>query len=190
MRRPGTSHLTRTLLVLILLAGTGLAGCGTTLLHTRSTRSQPPSFVGPAAQSQVNVIRSWARALRRGDINAAADLFALPSLFANGPGGPGPLGGQVIRSHQNAVAANESLTCGAEVVSTIRHGRYVIATFKLVNRVGPGAGCGGGVGQQAATAFLIRHGRIIDWIRAPLLNQVSPHGGAPAPTSSGPGTFI
>ena len=184
MRRAGTSLLVATLAVLCL------AGCGGTLLPSH-TSTQPQSFVGAAGQGQVNVIRTWARALRRGDVNGAADLFALPSLFANGPGGAGPYGGQVIRSHRDAVLANESLTCGAEVVSTIRHGRYVIATFKLVDRAGPGADCGGGVGQEAATAFLIRDGHIIDWIRAPLLSQAPPGQTTPQqPTSTGPGTFI
>ena len=190
MRRPGTSLFTASLLALILLIAAGLAGCGTTILHSTKTSSQPQSFAGPADPGQVSVIRSWAQALRLGQVNAAADLFALPSLFANGPGGSGPYGGQVIRSHHDAVIANESLTCGAQIVSTIRHGRYVIATFKLVNRVGPGAGCGGGVGQEAATAFLIRDGHIIDWIRAPLLGPAGPGHTAPAPTSTGPSSII
>ena len=186
MRRPGTSLLTASLLALVLL----LSGCGTTIFHGHHTSTQPQSFAGPADQGQVSVIRSWARALRQGDVDAAANLFALPSLFANGPGGAGPYGGQVIHSHHDAVLANESLTCGAKIISTIRHGRYVIATFKLVNRTGPGAGCGGGVGQEAATAFLIRDGHIIDWIRAPLLGPAGPGHTTPAPTSTGPSSII
>jgi hypothetical protein len=190
MRRPGTRLLNALLLCLALLAGAGLAGCGTTFLHNRSSGNRPRSFVGRTDREQVGVIRSWARALRKGEIDTAANLFALPSLFANGPGGPGPYGGEVIRSHREAVLANESLTCGAELVSAIRHGRYVIATFRLTNRVGPGAGCGSGVGQEAATAFLIRDGHIVNWIRAPLLSAAPPGRSTPPATTTSPGSLI
>ena len=42
------------------------------------------------------------------------------------------------------------------------------ALFRLTGRPGlGGSGCGGGVGQTARTNFMIAHGRIVEWIRAP-----------------------
>src|ERR1019366_8619235 len=65
-------------------------------------------------------------------------------------------------------AANETLPCGAKLISASRLGRYVNALFRLTDRPGPGGGgCGSGAGQTARTDFLIADGRILEWIRAP-----------------------
>ncbi len=116
------------------------------------------------------VIRGWANALRGGHIQAAARYFALPSIFANGESAAGGLTAVEVKTEHEAEAVNESLSCGAQLTSITPHGKYLTANFRLTNRTGPGAGCGSGTGQPASTDFVIRHGRILDWIRAPTVS--------------------
>ena len=144
---------------------------------------RPPAGPPPATPSSgkpsaadVAVIRAWSDTLRRGDVSGAAHYFAIPSLLINGAGqGSEPIT-TAIRSFRDAVAANASLPCGAALISTERHGRYVNALFRLTNRGGLGGGCGSGAGQTARTNFLIRRGHIAEWIRAP--SQPGDNGGA------------
>jgi hypothetical protein len=52
-------------------------------------------------------------------------------------------------------------------VKTVRgKGSFVVATFRLTERPGPGS-CEGGVGQLADTAFLIEKRHIVQWLRQP-----------------------
>jgi hypothetical protein len=131
-------------------------------------RSVPtPTPTGrPADPAAVNVIRAWSSALRHGDVRGAARYFAIPSLMANG-GGANGLAVITIRSLAEADAANASLPCGAKFISADQRGRYVNALFRLTNRPGPGGGCSTGAGQTARTNFVIKDGRIVEWIRAP-----------------------
>ena len=129
----------------------------------------------PAA---VAVIRAWSQALRSGDVRGAARYFAVPSLLINGPGQGGEPFVTAIRSFSQAVSANASLPCGAQLISTRQRGRYVNALFRLTDRPGAGGGCGQGAGATARTNFLIRHGRIVEWIRAP---SEPGDGGGPGP---------
>jgi len=116
----------------------------------------------------VAVIRGWSDTLRHGDVPAAARYFAVPSLLINGGGQNNEPMVTAIRSFRQAVAANASLPCGAQLISTNQRGRYVNALFRLTNRSGAGGGgCGAGAGQTARTNFLIKRGRIVEWIRAP-----------------------
>ena len=124
------------------------------------TRGRPD----PAA---VAVIQAWSQALRSGDVRGAARYFAMPSLLINGPGQDGEPFVTAIRSFSQAVSANASLPCGAKLISVQQQGRYVNALFRLTDRGGQGGGCGRGVGTTARTNFLIRGGRIAEWIRAP-----------------------
>jgi hypothetical protein len=146
------------------------AGCGS------STHRDPPTAKQSQVSTAVAVIRAWSSALRRGDVAAAARYFALPSEFVNGPGDT-----FTIRTKAQAQAVNASLPCGAELISTTVRGRVVSALFRLTNRQGSHADCGLGTGQLARTNFIIRGGRIVDWIRAP------DPGVAPAP---GPPTTV
>jgi hypothetical protein len=121
-----------------------------------------------AAAGDVAVIRGWSDALRRGDVRQAAGFFALPSEMINGV----DAGGQVpvirIQTAFQARLANAALPCGAVLISTDQRGKYVNALFRLTGRPGPGgAGCIPGVGQTARTNFVIKDGRIVEWIRAP-----------------------
>jgi hypothetical protein len=110
--------------------------------------------------SAVQVIRSWSDALRAGDIKRAAGYFALPSTMVNGV---------IIAIHTRAEAytANEELPCGAKLIYAAKHGRYITAVFRLTTRRGPYSDCGSGTGSTAATDFVIAHGRIVEWLRAP-----------------------
>jgi hypothetical protein len=164
------------------------AGCGSGgLLASTTTRAGRGSGV-PADPASVSVIRGWSDALRRGDVRGAAHYFALPSDFVNGTGTDGQPELILIRTPAEAEAANEALPCGAKLISTSRHGRYVNALFKLTARSGPGGGgCDAGAGQTARTDFLIAHGLIVEWIRAPDQpgdNGSPGSGGSPRP----PGT--
>jgi hypothetical protein len=113
---------------------------------------------GGADPDAVEVIREWADELRGGDVEAAADHFEIPSTVQNGTP---PLR---LTDRDEVVAFNESLPCGAELTEAERSGEYIIATFELTERPGPGE-CGSGVGETAKTAFVIQHGRIAEWRR-------------------------
>ena len=115
------------------------------------------------------MIRAWSDALRAGHVVTAAGYFSVPSEMVNGAGPGGTVALIHIASAHQAVTANQSLPCGAKLVSADQRGRYVNALFTLTGRSGPGgeADCGGAQGQTARTNFLIADGRIIEWIRAP-----------------------
>jgi hypothetical protein len=148
------------------------AGCGSSAGpgHRTGGTHTAPATADPTA---VGVIRAWSTALRRGDLNAAASYFALPSEFINGPA-------ESIAIHTEAQArlANASLPCGAVLVSAAQRGRFVSAVFRLTNRVGADGACGTGIGQLARTNFVIADGHIVEWIRAPQ--------GAPTPAPASP----
>jgi hypothetical protein len=135
----------------LLAAAVALGGCG--------SASRPPK---PRESAGARVVRQWADAERAGRFDIASALFALPSKVANG--------GPVIRFRTRAEVDffNRSLPCGAILKRTrpAAHGRFV-ATFELTERLGPGAGCGPGVGQSAEVAFRVRDGRIVEWLRVP-----------------------
>ena len=74
---------------------------------------------------------------------------------------------------------NDGLTCGARLESVERDKRYVVATFRLTERKGGPGRCGAGVGNRARTLFLLRDGKIVQWIRA-----ADPQDAADAPGGS------
>jgi hypothetical protein len=109
------------------------------------------------------VIEAWSNALRRGELRTASRYFQIPSLFDDGAGSL-----LTITNLAQAEAANEALPCGAKFISADQRGRYINALFRLTGRSGPGGStCGSGAGETARTDFVIRHGRISAWIRAP-----------------------
>jgi ketosteroid isomerase-like protein len=126
-----------------------------------------------SSATDVTVIRAWARALTAGDVDRAASYFALPAIVQNGTP---PVR---ITTREQAREFNQLLPCGARLVMNSRHGAYIYATFRLTNRVG--GDCGAGTGGVAATAFLIRDGKIAEWRR--LLN---PGGGQQPPSTPTP----
>jgi hypothetical protein len=141
----------------------------------------------------VSVIKAWADALRRGDVRGAARYFALPSVMINGTDSAGEALVITIGTSDQAVEANASLPCGAQLISTDQRGRFVNALFRLTGRPGPGGtDCGGGVGSTARTNFVISHGRIVEWLRAPSDpgDQGTPSQPSPPSPSPGPQSVV
>ena len=132
--------------------------------------------VACGSATDVNVIRDWARALTAGDVDKAASYFALPAIVQNGTP---PFR---VTSRAQVRAFNALLPCGARLVKTVRHGSYTYATFRLTNRIG--GNCGPGAGVLAATAFLIRDGKIAQWRRLPDPGGGQPTPGAPTPSQA------
>jgi hypothetical protein len=126
----------------------------------RGGGEQAPDPKGPVTSEEKAVIRGWSDALRRGDVSRAAGYWAIPSIASNGGQPIRLLSGKAVRFF------NEGLPCGAKLESAARDAAYVLATFRLTER--PGAGrCGSGVGERARTLFLLRDGKIVQWLRAP-----------------------
>ena len=117
----------------------------------------------------MRVIRNWADELRAGDVRAASERFAVPSVVQNGTP---PIR---LADRTEVEAFNESLPCGAKLTEAVRSGKYTIATFELTERPGPGE-CGGGVGETAKTAFVIHRGLITEWRRVVDIDQSPPPG--------------
>lgn len=152
--------------------------------------SPKPTGTPPAAGA-VSVIRAWADALRRGDVRGASRYFALPSVMVNGSGTSGEALVITITTPDQAAAANATLPCGARLISADQRGRYVNALFRLTGRPGLGGStCDGGVGSTARTNFVIAHGRIVEWLRAPSDpgDNRTPGQPSPTPSPSPPGT--
>jgi limonene-1,2-epoxide hydrolase len=136
----------------LLLAVAILLGCG-----GNGEGGEEADIPGGADPEEAQVIRDWSDALRNGDVEAAADYFEVPSFAQN----PVPV---QLRSHEDVVAFNEALPCGAELTKAETEGRYTIATFELTERPGRGK-CGTGTGAIAKTAFKIEDGLITEWRR-------------------------
>jgi hypothetical protein len=146
----------------LCLVAVAVAGCGGT--------DDPDPERRPAAPSPEAVVRGWADDMRRSDVDAATDRFAVPAIVANGT--------PEIRleTRKQVRFFNETLPCGGRVVRTRRHHGLVIATFELTER--PGSRCDG-TGSRAKTAFEVRDGKIVRWLRVPLEGEGSSPPGGP-----------
>lgn len=159
-----------TAIVLLFAALNALAGCGGSQGEETTTEIR-----GGADAADVEVIDEWAKTLTEGDIDGAAELFALPSLAQNGAT-------LRIESLDEAKLFNSSLPCGAVLIEATADGDFTVATFRLTERPGPGV-CGSGTDGEAQTAFKIEDGKIAEWRR--VVPGAVPDGGAEqAPSSS------
>jgi hypothetical protein len=149
----------RALVILTVLGALGLGGCGSS--------SSDTTIPGGADADAVKVIKGWADELRAGNVLAASERFAIPSVVQNGTL---PLR---LTDRREVEAFNRSLPCGAKLTEAISSGRFTIATFELTERPGPGE-CGKGVGDTAKTAFVIHNGLITQWRRVVDVNQGAP----------------
>jgi hypothetical protein len=143
--------IARSLAGMAVLSALVAAGCGSSSKHETA-------IPGGADADAVRVIKQWSDELRAGDVIAASERFALPSVIQNGTP---PLR---LTERDQVEAFNRSLPCGARLTAATPSGEYVIATFVLTERPGEGE-CGDGVGEQAKTAFVIHHGLITQWRR-------------------------
>ena len=166
-----TGRRPRQLLLLSLV--TLVAGCGggshstpTTAANATTPAYKPPqrdyrNYYPPGTHKPsaavARVITRWSNALRAGHVRRAAAYFAVPSTVQNAS----PL--IRLRSKRAVLEWNRALPCGAHVVKVIAGQRYAVATFVLTERPGS-EGCGA-TGKLAATAFLVRHGKIVEWRR-------------------------
>jgi hypothetical protein len=141
-----------------------LAGCGSS--------DKDSTIAGNADADSVQVIKDWADALRSGDVSAASDSFAIPTVVQNGTP---PLR---LTTRGQIETFNQSLPCGARLTAATGSGKYTIATFVLTERPGPGE-CGNGVGEAAKTAFVIHDGHITEWRRVVDTEPTAPTGTAP-----------
>ena len=121
---------------------------------------RPPPRAGPVTAAEKAVIRGWADALRAGDVERATGYWRTPAIAANGSQPFKLLTRRAVRQF------NDGLTCGARLESVERDRTYVVATFRLTERKGGPGSCGSGVGNRARTLFLLRGGKIVQWIRA------------------------
>jgi hypothetical protein len=157
----------------------GLAGCGSISdaerfeLTTPGTDDLVVREVGGGKEQaetkkkptrgEVRVIRGWADALRAGRVKEAAAFFAVPTTVLDGTNPKRSLPDKAA-----VLQFNRGLPCGARLVEATRgQGKYVIATFRLTERSGPGAQPGCSVGALAATAILIEDMHIVQWLREP-----------------------
>lgn len=149
-------------------ARSGLLALAAALLVSCGGGDDPESTEEqPEGHESVAVIEGWIEALSDGDVAAAADYFAVPSVAQNGPTAI------TLRTRDDIAAFNRSLPCGAELVRARPAGRFIAATFRLTDR--PGGSCGSGAGELARTAFVIKGGKIVQWRRL-----ADPRGGSGA----------
>jgi hypothetical protein len=116
----------------------------------------PPGTHKPTRKA-VAVITGWSNQLRAGHVKRAASYFDVPAIVQNAT--------PAVRldTKKEVLAFNETLPCGAHIVKTIAGAQYTVATFVLTERPGS-PGCGA-TGKLAATAFILRHGKIAEWRR-------------------------
>jgi hypothetical protein len=155
MKRRIPIPIAAALAALAILSGCGGAS-GSSSDEAATTTATVP---GGGSAEDVKVIGTWVDALREGHVREAAASFALPSVVANGTK---PIR---LKTREDAVVFNESLPCGAKLVSASTEGQVTTATFELTER--PGGSCGDGVGLEAKTAFVIADGKIVHWSRVP-----------------------
>jgi hypothetical protein len=156
--------IARLLAIVALMAGVAISGCG--------SDSDEETVPGGADPDDVEVIKEWTDELRAGDVLAASQRFAIPSVVQNGTP---PIR---LTDRREVEAFNRSLPCGAKLTEAVESGRYTIATFELTERPGPGE-CGDGVGATAKTAFVIEDGLIAEWRRVVDLPGSQPTGTGP-----------
>lgn len=145
----------RCLLITAVCLSLGLVACGS------DQDPDNPAGSGQSAaaegHSDVQVIRDWSDTLSEGDVEGAAEFFAVPSTVSNGTP---PI---ELSSREDVIDFNRTLPCGAELVRAEPDGAEIDATFRLKER--PGGDCGPGVGGLAGTAFEIEDGKITEWRR-------------------------
>ena len=167
--RPSTAIASRFGALTAVIATAAFAGCG-----GGSDSTSTGEIPGGADPAEVQVIDDWASTLSEGDVAGAAAYFAIPSVAENGPALIH------VRDSGDARLFNASLPCGATLVEADPEGEFIVATFRLTERPGPGT-CGAGTGDTAKTAFVVEDGKIKEWRRVFDGGSVPPQGEGTAP---------
>jgi hypothetical protein len=142
----------------------------------------------PVTRAEKRVIKGWSDSLRRGEVNAAAEYFTVPSLVSNNT--PDPIR---LTSVADVRDFNRTLPCGAKLLRTRRSTQpgFVVGDFRLTERKNAPAPCGQGVGAEASVAFEITAGHIKTWVRVADPSQADPMGSStatPTPTPTATAT--
>ncbi|MDX6732944.1 MAG: hypothetical protein QOC54_2892 [Baekduia sp.] len=151
----------------------GGLGIDPTILPPPSIPRRPVDAPDPAA---VKVIEAWSRDVRRGDLRAAARLFALPARFQNGT----PV--LTLRHRIEVLAVFSGFSCGAVPTRFGAAGAYTLVRFRLTSRVG--GDCRGAEGHTTGGAIRVAGGRIRAWYRLYDPEEIAPH--APHADPNGP----
>ena len=157
----------------LLAVAIAAAGCNDDGPDAGTTPGTGSPRAAAVPNADARIIREWSDLLRDGKVAGATALFALPATVENGTG---PL---ILDSRAQVRGFNESLPCGAKLLTTTRRGPYTVATFRLTER--PGGDCGTGGGQKAATAFRIEDGHIVEWLRVAVPPEQPPPEPRPKP---------
>lgn len=132
-----------------------------TLIH--GNRKTPAILVAIAAaalaagcgglRSPEQVVRAWSEALNRGDVDAAAALFAPNAKTVAGDSI------RILHTRKQAVAYNAEIRWCGPIVKLAARGGDVMAMFALHQRA---AGrCDGRGGEHGSVYFEIRDGKIV-----------------------------
>lgn len=132
-----------------------MGGCGD---DGPDTSAPPAVQSGPGVQAaDERVIYDWSELLSDNKVDDASGKWDVPAKVANGTPP------EMLDSPELVREFNATLPCGAKLVRTARKGRHIVATFRLLQR--EGGDCGSGAGNEAYTAFLIKDGKIVEWLR-------------------------
>jgi len=151
-------------IALAVAVGTSLVACGGDD-EPAETEEPATEIPGDADPGDVQVIDEWAKTLASGDVEGAAEFFAIPSVAENGIL-------VEIEDERDALRFNASLPCGAELIGAESQGEFTTATFRLIERPGAGA-CADGTGETAQTTFVIEDSEIVEWRRVGLPGEDS-----------------
>jgi predicted NBD/HSP70 family sugar kinase len=159
-----------------LAAAVSLAACGDAEEPpTRPSTAAATATATAKAKARANeraeaVVRGWADDLRRGDVDAASARFAVPAVVSNNSP-------EIkLSSRRDVRGFNASLPCGGRVTKILEHHGVLLATIVLTDR--PGGDCGSGVGGVVQTAFEVRRGLIVRWVRVPDADAAPPPPGS------------
>ena len=103
------------------------------------------------------VVRAWEKAVKAGDNEQAASLFASDAVVIQGNLS------RTFHTHQQAVDWNARLPCAGTIVALARRGSAVTATFGLGDR--KNNRCSDPPGAEATAVFVVEGGKIILWVQ-------------------------
>ena len=121
----------------------------------------PAARTGPVTAAEKAVIRGWADALRRGDVERAIGYWRTPAIAANGSQPFKLLTRRAVRQFNDGLDLRRA--------ARVRRARPGLRAGHLPAHRAQGrarSAAAPGVGNRARTLFLLRGGKIVQWIRA------------------------